>query len=71
MLKKDQDSHQEKKKGIFHQVVERFSSFRRSTTDGDTADIPTQPCLADGMTFAEFNLSDAVNKGIADAGFVR
>ncbi|MES0398098.1 MAG: hypothetical protein ABUK17_11260, partial [Syntrophobacteria bacterium] len=38
MLKKDQDSHQEKKKGIFHQVVERFSSFRRSTTDGDTAD---------------------------------
>jgi len=23
------------------------------------------------MTFAEFNLSDAVNKGIADAGFVR
>ena len=71
MLKKDKDSHQEKKKGIFHQVVERFSSIRRSTTAGDTADIPTQPCLADGMTFAEFNLSDAVNKGIADAGFVR
>ena len=71
MLKKDQDSHQEKKKGIFHQVVERFSSFRRSTTAGDTTDIPTQPYLADGMTFAEFNLSDAVNKGIADAGFVR
>jgi superfamily II DNA/RNA helicase len=71
MLKKDKDSHQQKKKGIFHQVVERFSSIRRSTTAGDTADIPTQPCLTDGRTFAEFNLSDAVNKGIADAGFVR
>ena len=71
MLNKDKDSEREKKKGIFHQVVERFSSFRRSTTAADTADIPTQPFLTDGRTFAEFNLSDAVNKGIADAGFVR
>jgi ATP-dependent RNA helicase RhlB len=70
MNQKDQDSHQENK-GIFNQITEWFSPFRRKQQADETADSHTQPFLSDGKTFAEFDLSAAVRKGIADAGYVR
>ncbi len=67
MNQKDQDSHEESK-GIFNQIIEWFSPFHRKK---EVDDLPTQPFLPDGTTFAEFDLTDSVRKGIADAGYVR
>jgi ATP-dependent RNA helicase RhlB len=68
MLIKDQDSHLKTKKGIFNQIIEWVSPFRRKTEAGETA---VSPHLPDGKTFTEFNLSDEILKGIENAGFVR
>jgi ATP-dependent RNA helicase RhlB len=71
MHQKDQDSHQQEKQGILNQIIERVSPFRRKREIGDTADASTQPSLPDGKSFAEFDLSDPVRKGIEAAEFVR
>jgi len=68
MLIKDQDSNLKTKKGIFNQIIEWVSPFRRKTEAGDTA---VTPHLPHGKTFAEFDLSDEILKGIENAGFVR
>ena len=70
MQKKVQDSHEENKKGTINQIIEWFSPLRRKRRAGDTADSPAQPIPPDAKTFAEFELSEAVRKGIEDAGFV-
>ncbi len=71
MQQNNQDSHQQRKEGIFHQIIEWFSPFRRRKGASDLTDSPTQPLLADPKTFAEFDLSAPVRKGIEDAGFVQ
>jgi ATP-dependent RNA helicase RhlB len=68
MFIKDQDSHLKTKKGIFDQIIEWVSPFRREKDAGDTA---LSPHLPDGKTFAEFHLSEEILKGIEDAGFTR
>ena len=70
MHQKDRDSHQQRKRGTFNQIIEWFSPFRRKRRTGDTADLPTPPFLSDGASFTEFDLSDPVRRGIKDAGFV-
>jgi ATP-dependent RNA helicase RhlB len=70
-LIKDQDSNLKTKKGIFNQIIEWVSPFRRTTGAGETAESPTQAHLKAGKTFAEFDLSDEILKGIEHAGFVR
>ena len=68
MQNKNQDSDLKNKKGIFNQIIEWVSPFRRKTEDGDTE---VSPHLPDGKTFAEFDLSEEIQKGIENAGFVR
>jgi ATP-dependent RNA helicase RhlB len=68
MFIKDQDSNPTSKKGIFDQIIEWVSPFRRKKETNDTA---VSPHLPDGKTFTEFNLSDEILKGIENAGFIR
>ncbi len=68
MIIKAEDSPQETKKGIFNQITEWFSPFRRKKVDGG---LPPQTHLPKEKTFAEFDLSDEVRKGIKEAGFIR
>jgi ATP-dependent RNA helicase RhlB len=68
ILIKNQDSDLKTKKGIFNQIIEWVSPLRRKTEAGDTE---VSPHLPDGKTFAEFDLSDEILKGIENAGFVR
>ena len=70
MQKKVEDSHPENKKGTINQIIEWFSPLRRKRRAGDAADSPAHPIPPDARTFAEFELSEAVRKGIEDAGFV-
>ena len=68
MQNKNQDSDLKTKKGIFNQIIEWVSPFRRKTEAGDMA---VSPHLPDGKSFVEFDLSDEILKGIDNAGFVR
>ena len=61
-------SHLKTKKGIFTQIIEWVSPLRRKKEAGDTA---ISPHLPDGKSFAEFDLSDEILKGIENAGFTR
>ena len=70
MHQKDRNSHQQRKKGPFNQIIEWFVPFRRKGRISDAVDSPAQPLLPDGKSFAEFDLSEPVSKGIEDAGFV-
>jgi ATP-dependent RNA helicase RhlB len=70
MHQEDRDSHQQRKRGTFNQIIEWFSPFRRKRRTGDTADLPAQPFLLNGTSFTEFDLSDPVRRGIKDVGFV-
>jgi ATP-dependent RNA helicase RhlB len=68
MQNKNQDSDLKTKKGIFDQIIEWVSPIRRKTEDSETA---VSPHLPEGKSFAEFDLSDEILKGIENAGFVR
>jgi len=68
MFIKDQDSDLKTKKGIFDQIIERVSPIRRKKEAGDAE---VSPHLPDGKTFAEFDLSEEILKGIENAGFTR
>ena len=68
MFIKNQESHLKTKKGIFNQIIEWVSPFRRKKEAADTA---VSPHLPDGKIFTEFDLSDEILKGIENAGFTR
>ena len=68
MFTKDQDSNPKTKKGIFDQIIEWVSPFRRQKDAGDTA---VSPHLPDGKSFFEFHLSEEILKGIENADFTR
>ena len=68
MLVKDQHSHRETRKGIFNQVIEWISPFRRKRAVHKAAPSPNLPL---GKSFSEFDLNDRVRKGIEHAGFSR
>ncbi len=70
MHQKDRNSHRQRKKRPFNQIIEWFSPFRRKGRSSDAVDSPAQPLLPDGKNFVEFDLSEPVSKGIEDAGFV-
>jgi ATP-dependent RNA helicase RhlB len=68
MQNKNQDSDLKTKKGIFDQIIEWVAPLRRKTEADDTE---VSPHLPEGKSFAEFDLSDEILKGIENAGFVR
>jgi len=68
MFIKNQESHLKTKKGIFNQIIEWVSPFRRKKEAADTA---VSPHLPDRKTFTEFDLGDEILKGIENAGFTR
>ena len=68
MLNKNQDSQQQTKRGVFNQIIEWFAPLRRKKAD---ADLPSDVPPTGGKSFAEFDLSLEVRKGIKEAGFTR
>ena len=68
MYAKSQDSHLKTRKGIFNQIIEWVSPFRRKKENRNTA---VSPHLPDGKSFLEFHLREEILKGIENAGFTR